>query len=442
MKVPLILLALLLGGAGAAVVTARLLRPDPPPVPAIPANVEDPAIRSLLDEKRAGVVAEPRSADARGEYGEALDAHALPGAADCYRAAAEFAPGDPRWPVLLAARLRETDPAAARQLLEQACRLTMPTPAHLAAARLMLAELEDDAGHAAEAEALTRAALEADPGNAHARFRTGAALVAGGDAAGVPLLLSLARNPAGQKKSASAVAAYYRRAGDIPRAEGFGYAASLLPADNSWADPFAAEVAASQRGSRSMINLESRQSGAGDFAGALATARRLADQYPSAATQLILGRALVQSGDPASAVPVLTDSAAADPKLAAAHAFLGVAEFQLAGRVAPPEAKPIYTRAIAAFDRAIALKSDYAPAYYYRAQALAKLGRGAEALAAIGEFLARRPEEWEGHLVQAELLEGAGRKPEAVAAAERAVKLANPAEPRAKAALAKLKAGA
>ena len=440
MKVPLILLALLLGGAGAAIVTSRLLRPDPPPVPAIP-TVVDFAITQLLTERHAAVVAAPRSAEAWGGYGMALDAHALLGAEGCYRAAATFDPNDPRWPVLLAVKRRESDPSAARELLERAAGLPLPTPAHLATIKLMLAELADDAGRVADADELTRQALEIDPENAEARFRIGAAKVARDDPAGVPLLLSLARNSAGQTKSASTLAAYYRRIGDIKSAEGFGYAASLLPPDQGWANPFLAEVAESQRGSRSLINLESRLSQRGDFAGALLTARNLADQYPSAETQVILGRALVQSGDPAGAVPVLTDALAADPRLAAAQAFLGVAEFQLAERVGPAEAKPRYTRAITALDAAIKLKSDYSPAYYYRAKALAKLGRDTDALHAIEDFLIRRPEEWEGHLVHAELLADAGRRADAIQAAERAVKLANPAEPRPSVALAKLKAG-
>ena len=50
-----------------------------------------------------------------------------------------------------------------------------------------------------------------------------------------------------------------------------------------------------------------------------------------------------------------------------------------------------------------------------------------------------RPEEWEGYLMLADVLAAAGRKPEAIAAAEQAVKLAHPDEPRPKQALEGLK---
>jgi Flp pilus assembly protein TadD len=75
----------------------------------------------------------------------------------------------------------------------------------------------------------------------------------------------------------------------------------------------------------------------------------------------------------------------------------------------------------------------------YRAKTLLRLGRLPEAEKSARAGVAARPEEWEVHLMLADVLAATGRKAEAVTAAEQAVKLAPPNEPRAKQALEALK---
>src|SRR5207302_2790901 len=87
----------------------------------------------------------------------------------------------------------------------------------------------------------------------------------------------------------------------------------------------------------------------------------------------------------------------------------------------------------------VRLKSDYAPGYLFRAKALLRLGRLPEAEEAARAGVGCRPEEWEGYLVLADVLAATGRKADAVTAAEQAVKLAHPNEPRPKRALEALK---
>ena len=87
----------------------------------------------------------------------------------------------------------------------------------------------------------------------------------------------------------------------------------------------------------------------------------------------------------------------------------------------------------------VRLKPDYAPGYLYWAKALLRLGRMAEAEKAARAGVASRPEEWEVHSMLSEVLAARGRQAEAVTAAEQAVKLAPPNEPRARQALEALK---
>ena len=68
-----------------------------------------------------------------------------------------------------------------------------------------------------------------------------------------------------------------------------------------------------------------------------------------------------------------------------------------------------------------------------------RLGRLPEAEEAARAGIKCRPEEWESYLFLADVLVAAGRKAEAVAAAEQAIKLAPSGEQRAKQTLESLK---
>jgi tetratricopeptide (TPR) repeat protein len=130
-------------------------------------------------------------------------------------------------------------------------------------------------------------------------------------------------------------------------------------------------------------------------------------------------------------------------KLVTAHAFLGLARLGLADRAEAAgrkaDAERLLAQAAEALGESVRLKSDYAPGYFYRAKALLRLGRLPEAEAAARAGVGCRPEEWEGYLVLADVLAAAGRKADAITAAEQAVKLAHPNDPRPKQALEALK---
>jgi len=82
-----------------------------------------------------------------------------------------------------------------------------------------------------------------------------------------------------------------------------------------------------------------------------------------------------------------------------------------------------HAEALAAFDSALALKSDFAEAHYDRAQALHALARNGEALAALDQAIALRPDFAEAHLVRGIVFLDLDKPQEALAAIDAALAL-------------------
>ncbi len=446
-RLALAALVLVIAGAGAAALWPKSATVAGPPaaVPEIPADWADPAMLELVGAKRRAVLDAPSDGAAWGELGLAFDAHEGSAQAQaCYAEARRLAPRDGRWAYYLAKGAAAAQAPDAVAKFREVLALDLPGPEYRAAAELTLADALADSGDEGGAEAVCRAVLARDPGSAWARYRLGALLAGRDDAQAARLLMGLARNPAGQKKAATLLAALHRRRGSLADAQGFEYATTLMPDDTRFPNPFARDIGALARGEHALVERFNQLEQSGNLPGAAEVARQLAGLYPGPRTQLLLGRALVGLKDSDAAVPVLDGAIRADPSLVMAHAYLGVCRFAQAERAEVggdrATSQERYRQAVAAFGEAIARKADYAPGYYYRAQALAKLGDPAAALAAIKECLDRRPDEWEGYLVQADLLFAAGRRAEAVASAERAAKLAHPSERRPREALERLRA--
>jgi tetratricopeptide (TPR) repeat protein len=419
--------------------------------PTIPAELSDPPIRQVIEGKRRAVLAAPRTGTAWGELGMAFDAHdASAEAVACYRRAMDLDPNDARWPFLVASELKRRgtgdDKEEAVRLYRRAADCPVPSFAHRATALLSLADLLTELGRGDEAGPIYQQVHAADPSDPWAAYRVGVALDNLDETEkAAQILLGLAQNPYARKKSAIAMAELSRRAGRRKDADGFDYAAGLLPPDYLWANPFAAQVAELRRGRRALLDRYVAQEAAREDKAAVHTATALADQYPSVETQLMLLRALVNAGDYPAAVAV-ADDILRDPegrKLVTAHSFLGLARLGLADRAEAEgrkaDAGRLLTQAAEALGESVRLKSDYAPGYLFRAKALLRLGRLPEAEEAARAGVSCRPEEWEGYLVLADVLAATGRKADAVAAAEQAVKLAHPNEPRPKQALEGLK---
>jgi tetratricopeptide (TPR) repeat protein len=425
--------------------TARAAEP-----PEIPADVTDPPIRKVIAAKRAAVVADPRSATAWGELGMAFDTHERWQQSQvCYEQAMQLAPSDARWPFLLAEQLNwrnksEPNKEEAVRLYRLAAERTPPTPEHTWIAALSLADLLTELDRPEEAAPLYERVFDADPANPWAAYRMARLLADRGrveDA--IRLFLTLASGPYTRQRSAVALSELYRRLGKPTEAANYERTAGQLPQDVSWPNPYANPVAELRRGRVMMIDTYFAQERAEDAAGVLATATALTDQYPSVETQLLLLRAMVNTGNFAAAVAVADDVLRANPQALTAHSFLGLARLGLADRAEAAgrkaDADRLLTQAAEALGESVRLKPDYAPGYIYRAKALLRLGRLPEAEQAARAGVTARPEEWEVYLTLAEVLAAAGRKAEAITAAEQAVKLARPNEPRPRRALEKLK---
>ena len=421
------------------------------PPPPVPAQLTDPPIRQVIEGKRRTVLAAPRSGTAWGELAMAFDAHdGSDEAVACYRRATDLDPNDAGWPFLLASELNRRgtgdDKEEAVRLYRRAADCPAPSSAHRATVLLSLADLLTELGRGDEAAPLYRQVYVAEPSNPWAAYRMGMVLANRDEIEmASQILLGLAKNPSARKKSAIAMAELSRRTGRAKDADGFDYAAGLLPPDQPWPNPFGAEVAGLWRGRRALMDRCVTQEAAHENKAAVHTATALADQYPSVETQMMLLRALVNAGDYPAAVAV-ADDILRDPdgrKLVTAHSFLGLARLGLADRAEAKgrkvDADRLLAEAAESLGESVRLKSDYAPGYLFRAKALLRLGRLPEAEEAARAGVGCRPEEWEGYLVLADVLAATGRKADAVAAAEQAVKLAHPNEPRPKQALEALK---
>jgi tetratricopeptide (TPR) repeat protein len=379
----------------------------------------------------------------------AFNAHeALAEADPCYRRAMQLDPKDARWPFLLAGQLQPSGPGReeAVRLYRRAADCAPPNSAHRATALLTLAESLVELGRGDEAFPLYEQVYDEDPSNPWAAYRVGTALAERGERERASrILLSLAHSPYARKKSAIAMAELARRAGRTKDADGFDYAASMLPPDRHWANSFADEVSGLRQGRRALMNRIVGLEAAHDDRAAVHTANALAEQYPSVESQMMLLRALVNAGDYPAAVAVSDDILrdGEGKRMVTAHLFLGLARLGLADRAEAVKRKDHANRLLAqaaeAFGETVKLQSNNQPGHFYRAKALLRLGRLPEAEEAARAAVRCRPEEWEGYLILADVLAAAGRTADAITAAEQAVKLAQPNEPRPRQVLESLK---
>jgi tetratricopeptide (TPR) repeat protein len=437
------------GGIGGYLWFSRQVVGPPPPVPP---ELTDPLARKLVEAKRQALLAALDNPTAWGELGMAFDAHqASAQAMICYRQAMDLDPREGRWPYLLAEQLNWRSDAGinkeeAVRLYRRAADCAQKSPAHQSTVLLTLADLLTELGRRSEAAPLYQKVYDEDQSNPWAAYRMGVALADRGETEKAKqILIGLAQNPYARKKSAMALAELNRRAGRTKDADGFDYAASLLPQDQEWANPFGAEVAEFQRGRRALMDRFVAQEEAHHDRAALQTATTLADLYPSAETQTFLLRALVNIGNyPAAAV--VANDILRDPegkRLVTAHLFLGLARLGLADQAdaecRKADSDLLLDQAVQAFSESIRLKSDNFAAYLFRSKALLRLGRLLEAEESARGAIGCRPEEWEPYVALADVLAASGRKAEAISMAEQAVSLAHPNETRPRQALEALK---
>ncbi len=434
-------------GAGA---TYYFVRWNPvvavPSVPEIPTVWTDPPIVEIAGLKRRAVLANDRSGSAWGEYGMVFDAHDRPDESKvCYQTAMRLSPKDARWPYFLGQFYRDENTDRCIELYQQSSRCELATPSDRLAINMTLADYLMQHERRAEAQDIYRRSFELDRNNPWAALRWGQTVAEqDNEELAMTILASLKANVHARKRAATAIAMIHRRAGRSKQAEQFEYISSSFPDDQSFINPLLTEIASLQRGwsvmMRTLTQLESQR----NYPAALQTARRMVDLYPSAKNQMILGRAYVNVADYDSAIPELEDAVRGDPKLMMAHAFLGIAWFHRADGISKTERTKLsdeyLQKSIVHLERAVEMKADYAPGYYYLARAMLRQNRPNDALRAIQNCIQSRPEEWEGYVIWGEALAMSGNKSEAIRVTEQAVSLANPSDPRPKLALEKIKA--
>ena len=164
--------------AGSAAAIWWLVRsPEPTVEPPIPSGIEEIEVINALQRKQAEVQANPKSADAWGEYGMLLIAQLFDREAEfCFARASQLNPNDPRWSYTRGHIALKKDPPNAQLYLSQAIATTGPGDEYRHIAKLLLAEWLSEIGELDRAAELYNQELGPPPGQPRAVY--GLAMIA------------------------------------------------------------------------------------------------------------------------------------------------------------------------------------------------------------------------------------------------------------------------
>lgn len=332
-----------------------------------------PPAHGLVVAALERVAEHPDDPEAIGRLGMAFRAQDLEDAAEkCFRAAAELAPTDYRWPYLLAVSLAEDDATAARRPLETAVHLAPDE----AAPRLRLAEaLLADGDLAAAAEHFA-AVLQAHPQNPRALAGQARIYITQGDNAAARAALATACQLAPEQRALRiAFAQVLARLGEAEAAAKEAAAARELPdGPPAWPDPLVGEMLALRRDADSLSHevanlLENDRSDE-----ALALLQQLAAWQPGETRWSVpLATLLIQRRNYPAAQEFLAQALQRQPLAAELWLQRGVLAYRQAA----------WPAACQAFERAVELKPDYSDAWYNLGHAREQSGDPAGALAAF-----------------------------------------------------------
>ena len=323
-----------------------------------------PAALSLLWEA-AGLA--PHDADVQNSLGEALERiGALDAAVAAYRTAVAERPAFRKASnnlILALARAGKGEEAVARA---RALVVEAPEDAD-AYFTLGLAQSEQDVSAAI---ASFRRALQLDPGHTLARYNLARVLSRTDriSEAIEELTRALAIEP--RPEAHYTLGVIYWHTGDLDRAARELRAAIAGQPDYAEAHYTLGAVLKARR----------------DWAGAATELRRAIALRPDAATHYTLAQVLQQAGDTAGAQRNFADAerlrqGKEQEQQAAIWTSVGTARLDAAD----------FTGAVDLFRRAVAIRGDYAPAYYQMGRALQQLGRAAESRAAFAKAAALNP---------------------------------------------------
>jgi tetratricopeptide (TPR) repeat protein len=442
-------LALLAAGAGVGI---WWWKREKPPEPPLLTGITDPEVVEALEKSRALVLADPRSADAWGNYGTVLLAHLFDReATQCFIEAERLNPKDPRWPFARGQVAIKRDPPNGLVLLGTAAELARDRPEYRMPFTLAYAEALLEAGQIDRAAELFQSELARDPGAERALYGAGLVAVARGDDTSAARHFEAARHhPSCRKQAAAQLALLARARGDIPAAKQFEAEANALEADPPWPDPYLDRVVTlqvGQRGHQRRVAILERD---GNYEGAVEAFREMARQkrtsYALAGEGVNLARIGKAKNDPRyydQALPLLCEAVQLEPADSRARYTLALILFLRAERqwVADPlsvDAANGFREVVAEAKRATELKPDDAQAYRLWGLAKKNLGEPKDGIEPLRTALSIRPEDFETHLALGQCLAASGDRAGAEASLNTAKQL-RPDDPRPDQELAKLK---
>lgn len=358
-------------------VSPKTLVPPDPDLTHTPPTVAR-AVRDARDE----VLHSPDSARAWGELGMIFFAHQFEAEANlALEHAAQLDDRDFRWPYLWGLSVGVSDPARA----EQCYRAALAVKPDQSVIHTRLGELLLGQGRLDAAETEFNVAIAASPRDVRALLGLARVALSRGDATGglehAQQALQLAPDV---REVHETLAQLSQRAGQRDAAaRHLQLAESARATDLLWRDPVAEEVLALRRDARSSLEQAEQlvaQNRPRDAARLLADAIGADDRDPE--LYVALGKILINAGVLDDAAQVLDQGLRRHPKSAELEFQRGVVDF-LGQKFAPARGH---------FEAAVAVKSDYALAYYNLGHACLKLNDTPAALDAFQQAVRIRPE--------------------------------------------------
>jgi tetratricopeptide (TPR) repeat protein len=373
-------------------------------------------IATAVEQARAAVVADPRSAAAWGRYGSFLMAHEwFVEAAICFKHAGELEPGIARWPYLQGVCLGPRKPQEALACFQRAAGLGHDLVApRFHASRILLSQ-----GQIEEAGQELRRANELQPGCPPVLLELGrVALLQGQLDDALAYAIAADRTSPLRRDIHQLLCRIYQRRGEHQEMEKHLRLVENLPDDRAayqWEDPLLEDLAPYKRGSRkvfadanTMINV-----------GRPLEAIRLLEGYGGRDARdlklvALLARAQITSGDLESALATLAHARRRDPSFVGTYCELGNLAMA-AGR---------WNDAIEHYREMIRRQPNSTEAYARMGQCYRRLGQRDQAVAALESALRYDPRDLVVRRELALVLLESGRHKEAQAQLDDAALLA------------------
>lgn len=411
-----------------------------PAVPQIDLAGAEPEVVRAVEAAREQVRQDPRSGAAWGRLATVLQVNGLTAhAGPCFDHAERFDPADPRWPYLHGLTVLEGDRKRGVALFRRALdRATNTEDRAVILFRLALVLLEDQ--QLDEADQALQALRAIEPDGPRVSFGLGLLAVARDDRAEARHQLTpLAEHPAARRQVCAVLATLEPENPDAGRK--YLERAARLPRDKPWPDHFEDEALRAKVDRLQRIAKFWELKNQGRYPEALDFLRRYVAGKADAEASFILGCHLFARSELDEAERMLRDTIRHDPANAKARLFLGEVLYQQAERQraagAAVRADELFRETVAVEDYALTIDPTFGLAHLTRGKALKGLGRTAEALLAFRAALRGHPHVAEVHLALGETLAESGQVAEGLEHLANAVQIADEADPRPRAAVAK-----